>query len=65
MSLRRRIAITGIGMVTPVGNDAPTTWANLIAGRSGAAAIKGFDARGFSTRIGDRKSTRLNSSHRL
>lgn len=39
-------------MVTPVGNDAPTTWANLRAGRSGAAQIERFDARGFSTRIG-------------
>jgi len=49
---RHRVAITGIGMVTPVGNNAPTTWANLVAGRSGAAPIAGFDARGFSTRIG-------------
>lgn len=39
-------------MVTPVGNDAPTTWANLVAGRSGAAPITWFDASGFSTRIG-------------
>ncbi len=52
MSQRRRIAITGIGMVTPVGNDAPTTWANLRAGRSGTAPIRSFDASGFSTRIG-------------
>jgi len=52
MTPRRRIAITGIGMVTPVGNDAPTTWANLRAGRSGAGEIQRFDARGFSTRIG-------------
>jgi 3-oxoacyl-[acyl-carrier-protein] synthase II len=52
MSQRRRIAITGIGMVTPVGNDARTTWANLQAGRSGAALIEHFDASGFSTRIG-------------
>jgi beta-ketoacyl-acyl-carrier-protein synthase II len=49
---RRRIAITGIGMVTPVGNDAPTTWANLQAGRSGLATIKHFDASGFPVRIG-------------
>lgn len=49
---RRRVAITGIGMVTPVGNDAPTTWASLVAGRSGTAPITCFDARGFSTRIG-------------
>ena len=52
MSPRRRVAITGIGLVTPVGNDAPTTWANLVAGRSGVAPISCFDARGFPTRIG-------------
>jgi 3-oxoacyl-(acyl-carrier-protein) synthase len=52
MKPRRRIAITGIGMVTPVGNDAPSTWESLRAGRSGAAAIQSFDARGFSTQIG-------------
>jgi 3-oxoacyl-(acyl-carrier-protein) synthase len=49
---RRRVAITGIGMVTPVGNDAPSTWASLQAGRSGAGPIQAFDSRGFSTRIG-------------
>ena len=52
MTPRRRIAITGIGMVTPVGNDAPTTWASLRAGRSGAGQIQRFDASGFTTRIG-------------
>jgi len=52
MTPRRRIAITGIGMVTPVGNDARTTWANLQAGRSGLAAIAHFDASGFPVRIG-------------
>ena len=52
MNSRRRIAITGIGMVTPAGNDAPTTWANLLAGKSGLGTIRGFDAGGFSTRIG-------------
>jgi beta-ketoacyl-acyl-carrier-protein synthase II len=52
MTPRRRIVITGIGMVTPVGNDAAQTWANLRAGRSGAGQIQSFDARGFSTQIG-------------
>ncbi len=52
MSPRRRIAITGIGMVTPVGNDAPTSWRNLTAGHSGVAEIASFDAGGFPTRIG-------------
>jgi len=52
MKTRRRVAITGIGMVTPVGNDAPTTWQNLLEGRSGVAPIRGFDASGFPSRIG-------------
>jgi 3-oxoacyl-[acyl-carrier-protein] synthase II len=52
MTPRRRIAITGIGMVTPVGNDVPTTWASLQAGRSGLDTIRHFDASGFPVRIG-------------
>jgi len=52
MTPRRRIAITGIGMVTPVGNDTPTTWRNLTAGHSGIAEITGFDVGGFPARIG-------------
>tara|TARA_R110000850_G_scaffold261695_11_gene389837 strand:- start:3242 stop:4561 length:1320 start_codon:yes stop_codon:yes gene_type:complete len=49
---KRRIAVTGIGLVTPVGNDAPSTWEALQAGKSGAAQITNFDASGFSTTIG-------------
>jgi 3-oxoacyl-[acyl-carrier-protein] synthase II len=49
---RRRVAITGLGMVTPVGNTAAATWASLQAGRSGLGVIQGFDASGFGTRIG-------------
>ncbi len=52
MNRRRRVAITGLGLVTPVGNDAASTWASLIAGRSGLGPIRGFDASGFPTRIG-------------
>ncbi len=48
---RRRVAVTGLGLVTPVGNDVATTWASVLAGRSGAAPISLFDASGFSTRI--------------
>ena len=45
--VRRRVAITGLGLVTPVGNDVATTWDALLAGRSGTAPISLFDASGF------------------
>jgi 3-oxoacyl-[acyl-carrier-protein] synthase II len=48
---RRRVAITGLGMVTPAGCDAPSTWEALLAGRSAAGPIRGFDASGFPVRI--------------
>jgi 3-oxoacyl-[acyl-carrier-protein] synthase II len=44
---RRRVVVTGLGMVTPLGNDLETTWANLLAGESGAARIRQFDPTGF------------------
>ncbi|MET0442386.1 MAG: beta-ketoacyl-[acyl-carrier-protein] synthase family protein [Casimicrobiaceae bacterium] len=49
--MKRRVAITGIGLVTPVGNDVTASWSALVAGKSGVAPISLFDARGFSTRI--------------
>ena len=45
------VLVTGFGAVSPLGLDAPTTWAGLLAGRSGVATIKAFDASGLSTRI--------------
>ena len=41
--MTRRVAITGIGVVSPLGNDVPTTWDGLVAGRSGAGPITKFD----------------------
>jgi 3-oxoacyl-[acyl-carrier-protein] synthase II len=49
--LRRRVVITGLGVISPLGLDAPSTWAALLEGRSGIGPITGFDASAFSTRI--------------
>jgi 3-oxoacyl-(acyl-carrier-protein) synthase len=51
-SRQRRVAITGLGMMTPVGRDTASTWAALIAGHSGVGPITTFDASGLPTRIG-------------
>ncbi|HWE57820.1 MAG TPA: beta-ketoacyl-ACP synthase II [Acidimicrobiales bacterium] len=48
---RRRVVVTGIGIVSPLGLDAPTTWTALAAGRSGVGKISRFDASEFPVRI--------------
>ena len=45
---RRRVVITGLGAVTPLGNDVDSTWEALVAGRSGAAEITQFDSSDFA-----------------
>lgn len=49
--LKRRVAITGVGVVSPLGHDAKSTWAHLMAGHSGIAPIQHFDASAFPTTI--------------
>ncbi len=49
--MKRRVVVTGLGAVTPLGNDAAATWDNLLAGKSGVEQITKFDASGFSTTI--------------
>src|SRR3954465_9308481 len=47
----RRVVVTGLGAVTPIGADAPATWRAARAGESGIDFIRSFDASGFPVRI--------------
>lgn len=48
---RKRVVVTGLGMVTPLGNTVATTWEGILAGRSGVRPIETFDASEFTTRF--------------
>jgi 3-oxoacyl-[acyl-carrier-protein] synthase II len=48
---RRRVVVTGLGLISPVGNDVATGWGNLVAGRSGIGRITRFDAGAFTSQI--------------
>lgn len=48
---RRRVVVTGLGMLTPVGNTVEDSWKSILAGKSGAANIEQFDASPFATRF--------------
>ena len=51
MSAVRRVAVTGLGIVSPLGHTVSNTWSNLLSGISGIKDIEQFDASGFPTRI--------------
>lgn len=49
---RRRVVVTGLGLVTPLGNNVKDSWDGILAGKSGIAPIEHFDTAGFSTQFG-------------
>ena len=51
MLVKQRVVITGLGAVTPLGNDVPTLWEALVAGRSGVGPITCFDISDMEVRI--------------
>jgi len=60
---KRRVVITGLGMVTPVGLDVKSSWENILAGKSGVKRISHFDPSAFSSQIGGSISEEFDSSH--
>ncbi len=48
---KRRVVVTGLGMLSPIGNDVATSWQSTVAGKSGAAPITAFDASNHSVRF--------------
>ncbi|WP_028302884.1 beta-ketoacyl-ACP synthase II [Oceanospirillum maris] len=49
---RRRVVVTGLGLITPLGNSVKDSWDGILAGKSGIAAIEHFDTTGFTTQFG-------------
>src|ERR1700716_555264 len=47
----RRVAVTGMGFITPIGNDVETVWSNMVEGVSGVGRITHFDTTNFDTKI--------------
>jgi 3-oxoacyl-[acyl-carrier-protein] synthase II len=50
--MKRRVVVTGVGMVSPVGLTVKESWSNILAGKSGIGPITSFDVSAFTTRIG-------------
>ena len=49
---KRRVVVTGLGMLSPLGNSVEDTWKGVLAGKSGISAITRFDTENFSVKIG-------------
>ncbi len=51
ISLHRRVVVTGLGIISPVGNDVPAAWSNVLAGKSGIRRITRYDASAYRSQI--------------
>jgi len=51
MDQKRRVVVTGLGLISPLGNSVKTSWNSAIEGRSGAALISKFDTENFLTKL--------------
>ncbi len=51
--MKRRVVVTGFGLVTPCGNDVASTWSALLRGESGVDYIRKFDTEKYSVKIAD------------
>ena len=49
---RRRVVVTGMGMLSPLGTDVPSSWQGILAGQSGIGLIEHTDLSAYSTRFG-------------
>ena len=49
---KRRVVVTGMGLITPIGNTVQETWASALEGRSGGNLIEHFDTSDFGVKIG-------------
>src|SRR5574343_228668 len=58
---RRRVVITGLGLISPVGNTVAEGWANLVAGRSGIGPITRFDAAAFACRFAGKEARHMDT----
>ena len=47
----RRVVVTGLGAVTPVGNEIPVFWENLLAGKNGIGPLDRFDAKEYKAKV--------------
>jgi len=51
MATSRRVVVTGMGIISPLGNELEASWQNILAGRSGAKTVTAFDVTDYPTKL--------------